>query len=147
MKKLLLSSIVLLIFSTTIIIFQMSCQKTALAQHLSNSQNLNKTLLGKDIQTQIGTTSDSLGHVTPIYIYTVDFYLVNNDGTNLTKVNMTLPTGLNPNLSGALSSDGEKIIFNATNYITHETGVYLYSLNSSNLIKLVDGNYHLEGTY
>ena len=61
MKKILLSSIVLTAFSASIVIFQISCQKTAIAQSLDSTQILNKTLLAKNIQLQVGTVTDSLG--------------------------------------------------------------------------------------
>jgi hypothetical protein len=144
MKKILMSSAVLLLFSVSLIIFQMSCQKSSIAQ--SSTQTSNKILLKKDIERQVGTTVDSSGKSIPVYRYSVDFYVVQYDGTNLSKINIVMPSGEYPWGNGSISPDGEKLIFNALNINNHHS-VYSCFLNGSNLIKLVDGSYQVQGAY
>ena len=115
MRKLLLSTVVLTSFSASIIIFQMSCQKTVDAQTTDNtSSSLNKTLISKSLRLQVGTKTDSSGNH-PIYVTVGEYFLINNDGTNLTKINIpSLPAGEYPMAglnSALLSNDGKKIIF------------------------------------
>ena len=103
MKKILLSSMALIIFSLTILIFQMSCQKTAVAQNSSLPQSINKILLAKTSQLQIGTVIDSVGHSTPTYRTVFDYYLMEYDGSNITKININLPQGVYTNGYAILS--------------------------------------------
>jgi len=139
-----MTSAVLLLFSVSLIIFQMSCQKSLIAQ--SSTQTSNKILLKKDIERQVGTTVDSSGQSIPVYRYSTDFYIVQNDGTNLSKINIVMPSGEYPAGNGLISPDGEKLIFNAFSISNHPS-VYSCFLNGSNLIKLVDGSYQVQGAY
>ncbi len=143
MKKILLSSFVLIVFSLSIIIFQMSCRKTAIAQTSSSLQTLNKVLLLMPIQIQTGTTNDSLGHSTAIYRTSFDFYFIQYDGTNLKKINIPMPAGEYPYGIASLSSDGKHIVFVANN--VNGNSVYSYALDDSKLTKLVDGDYFVQG--
>lgn len=145
MKKILLSSFVLILFSASIIIFQMSCRKTVNAQTSTIVQPLNKTLLSKTIQMQ-STAVDSSGHSVPLYRFYVDFYIVQNDGSNLTKINIPMPVGEYPSGKGLLSPDGKQLVFKA-NSMSDQSYVYSYSLIDSKLTKLVSGSFSLQGTY
>jgi hypothetical protein len=151
MKKILLSSAVLLALSVSIIIFQISCQKIVVAQSPAPAQAINKVLLQTGTQKQVGTI-DSSGFSFPVYRYVIDFYLVQYDGTNLTKINIAMPAGEYPVGNGVLSPDGEKIIFSAAkkmdaSWSVYSYSVYSYSLNGSALVKLADGSYQVQGAY
>jgi len=144
MKTILLSSAVLILFSISLIIFQVSCQKTAVAQ--TTTQTPDRILLKKQTQLQVGSTLDSLGNTIPIYRYGNDFYLVKYDGTNLSKINITMPAGEYPNGNGVLSPDGQKIIFDAFS-LSNQSSVYSCYLNGTGLLKLAGANYFVQGAY
>jgi hypothetical protein len=157
MKKVLLGSIVLTMFSVAIILFQLSCRKTADAQTPTAVQVLNKTLLFKGVSVQVGTktstTTDSTGQthtiITPVYKVFTDFYLLDNTTSNIVKINITPPQGQALIASGALSPDGKKLVFATMNSIdpNGQGGIYSCLIDGSNVTKLVDGNYALLGTY
>lgn len=123
MKKILLSTVVLLAFSLSIIIFQVSCKKEATAQSSQTS---------------------SLG----VFLYTIhndntlttEYYIANNDGTNSKKVIINLPTGLKiaSYNSARLTPDGKTIIFSAVNSAI-KTFIYSTSIDGTNLKRIVDG--------
>jgi len=155
MKKILLSSAVLTLFSLSIILYQVSCVRTADAQQSSQTTTvLDKTLIQKVVQTQIGTTIDSSGNQIPIYRSACEFYTINNDGSNLSKINITLPAGTYAAAglsSGYLSPDGKKLIFVASN-ASSQSSIYALTLSNGNLVKLIDNGssdnpYQLLNTY
>ena len=148
MKKLLLGSLALTMFSATIILFELSCKKTANAQSSTTSQItiLDKSLITGSVRTQTGSTKDSLGRVTPIYSYTTVFYTVQNDGSNLTQINFTLPSGLYALPSARLTPDGKKMIFQVSD-ANGNTSLYSCLIDGSNVKKVLDGVYNLLETY
>ena len=150
MKKLLFGSVVLICFSLAVILFQISCQKNASAQTSTSTQVLDKSLISKSVQTQVGSTTgkDSLGRTitTPIYRYVNVFYTIQNDGSNSTQLNITLPQGLYIGGNGYLSPDGKKIVFVAID-LNNNSSIYSCSIDGSNLKKVIDGPCNLLGTY
>ena len=150
MKKILLSSVVLLAFSVSIIVFQMSCQKIVTAQVPKTLGSLNKILLAKNVYKQVGTTFDSIGRPPiPLHANTTEFYLVGYNGGTLTRIDIPLPAGEYPFGNGVISADGQKLIFDASNIDVQnqQSFVYSYSLDGSSLIRLVDGLYNVNGAY
>jgi len=157
----------------SILIFQISCSKNASAQTNTSTTVLDKTLISKNVITQISgsTVTDSLGRILPAYVYSTEFYTIKNDGTNLTKINITMPSGFLLMPYGYLSPDGKKIIFTASkisysnyNYNRGDgriiyygdpntMSIYSASIDGSNLIKIIDtyinntSQYSLVGTY
>ncbi|MBS1639927.1 MAG: hypothetical protein JSR12_07710 [Bacteroidetes bacterium] len=134
MKKLLLGSVVLAVFSMVIILFQLSCQKTASAQTTNGSglTQLNKILFTKYISN--GNNSVS----------TEEVWTSNYDGTNAVKVNIVLPSGIvfTDGMLPRLSPDGKKIFFNAgaVNSGGYNSNADIYSCNidGSGVTKIID---------
>ena len=93
MKKLLLSSIVLFLFSASIMMFQVSCQKDANAK-------INELIQQNKI---VYTKTDNLGKAF--------IWIANTDGTSQTKVPITLPVGYFIRNYATITPDGTKIIF------------------------------------
>ena len=58
-----------------------------------------------------------------------------------------MPPGQFPIGRGLLSPDGKQIVFEFNNINNQGTAVYSYSLDGSNLTKLADVDYSLQGTY
>jgi|JI10StandDraft_1071094.scaffolds.fasta_scaffold712353_1 Tol biopolymer transport system component len=110
MKKLLLSSIVLFLFSASIMMFQVSCQKDA-----------NARINGTTQQNKIIYTKSSSG-ITEIWI-------ANIDGTNPTKVPISLPSNLYLVGEATITPDGNKVVFQARENSPSNTG-YLYTCNT-----------------
>jgi Tol biopolymer transport system component len=99
MKKILLSSIILFLFSVSIVLFQISCKKEAVADVAVSSaggSNLGVILFIKTVQNDKPNLSKEL-------------WTANYDGTNQKKINITVGTGKIIE-SGFLSPDG-KIVF------------------------------------
>jgi Tol biopolymer transport system component len=96
MKKLLLSSIALFIFSISMLLFQISCHKEASARSTAVSQQ------GKIIYVNWNGTGS--------------IWTANYDGSNPQTVPISLPTGysINDNTTLSISPDGSKIFFLAS---------------------------------
>jgi hypothetical protein len=128
MKKILMSSVVLTVFSISILIFQMSCKKDANAQTGSNVP----TQLNKIIYTKRLTST------------TAEIWIANYDGTNQTKVNIVVPAGIM--LANArLSPDGQTIFFEGVNTSTFLNDIYSCKIDGSNVQKIVDGSTATQG--
>lgn len=125
MKKLLLSSIVLLIFSCSILIFEVSCQKEANARQNNNSSIQNKIAF---------TKHNELTEVNEIWI-------ANIDGTNQKKINLNIPSGKSlEDGSFDIIDNGSKVVFTLWNNTTEGNEIYTCNIDGSNLIKIVDNN-------
>ena len=147
MKKLLMGSIALTLFSFSIMLFQYSCKKEAIAQTQSSTENLDISLLAKDIQMQSGTTTDSAGNTSPVLRYAKEYYIINNDGTNFTKINITMAPGTVPSGSARLSPDGSKIVFEAFSD-QNVPSIYSVRTDGTNLTKIIEGiPLAIQGTY
>ncbi len=125
MKKLLLSSITLLLFSVSILIFDISCKKESIAQ-----------------STPTDTTPKPIGFV--FYSISVnntyEIWRCNYDGSNQTKINVTLPAGSGlGNISP--SPDGKKIFFYLfMNNNTNDIWICSVDPDGTNLKMLVKTN-------
>jgi hypothetical protein len=116
MKKLFLSSIALFVFSISIVIFQMSCRKSAVAQSVTNSVSPISIIL-IERQDSSGTGGRQA------------YYTMNYDGSNLKQINVSnfpLTDQMIPG-TGKLSPDG-KILFFMGNTAS---GTFVYSINTN----------------
>lgn len=124
MKKLVYSSLVLILFSLSIILFQMSCQKEIIADSTTNEYN------GKILYF---LSSD--GGNKPS-----GFWTSNLDGTNQIQIPINVPEGLSLySSSGRITPDGKTLIFELRDQDKH-THIYSVSVDGSNLKKLIDGS-------
>lgn len=118
MKKLLYSSVVLIVFSLSIILFQISCQEEAFAKGVATQNKFLYTVFTSDMG---------------------QFWIMNINGTNPTPIPINLPDGLKPTGSGKLTPDGNTLIFSAYKSTTpNEKYIYSVSINGTNLKKLLD---------
>ena len=133
-----MSTVVLIAFSLSIIVFQISCTKEGKAETAPTSEGLKQ--LGKMIYFK-GVNSD--------------LWIANYDGTAKQKINISLPAGLEiDNESVHLSPDGKKILMSLIKE-TNTGGVwitsrYIYTcdVNGSNLKKIMDDDdVELQGAY
>jgi Tol biopolymer transport system component len=141
MKKILMSTIVLLAFSLSIILFQLSCKKQADAASTTvNAQatQQNKILYLKDIY---GGSAGANAYDS------AEIWVANYDGTNQQKVNITLPTGYVIVLGQTVkvSPDGKTIFFDAfspgSNYPNTSTpwSIFASNIDGSNVHLVVTG--------
>lgn len=161
MKKIFLSSIALIAFSAAIMIFQISCTKTVDAQTPpytlppATTTALGGIIVGDGLSvTGNGTLSvnattgstqlNKLVFTKEISGVGQEIWTVNYDGTNATKVNIKLPSGVifDLNLTAAMSPDGKKIFFTAgfagSKGYVDEGDVYSCNADGSNVTKIVD---------
>lgn len=127
-----MSSVVLIAFSLAIIVFQMSCKKDANAQTASNytlpfatTSTLGGVIIGSGLSvTNNGVisvnNSSSTTQVGKVIFKKIskagpEIWLCNYDGTNSSKVNITLPSNwyFSDDMSPMMSPDGKKIFFTA----------------------------------
>lgn len=140
MKKILLSTLVLLFFSLSIIIFQISCKKPVDAATPNNStiSQQNKIVFQKDFYGS-GLTATPYDHA--------EIWTANYDGTNQQKLNVDLPSGVVIVLGQAIkvSPDGKTLFFTGfapgNNYPTTSTPWSIYSCNidGSNVRLVISG--------
>lgn len=161
-----MGSIVLLLFSLAILVFQVSCQKSVEAQSGGGGSTYTlppattSTLGGIIVGSGLSITSNGTLSVVPTsggiiqlnkIIYTLkisgspnsdtEIWIANYDGTAASKINITLPAGRKIGAPGtfgscSLSPDGQKIFFNAFDGFG---GQYLYAcnVNGSNPTQIV----------
>ena len=157
MKKLFLGSIVLMIFSISIILFQISCQKTVTGQTNGNNytlppastSTLGGIIVGQGLSvTENGTlsvnnTSAVIQLNKIIYARTknsiTEIWTANYDGSNKTKLNITFPSNLYINQEIKISPDGQTVFFQAENNAGTEF-IYSCKIDGSNLTQIVDGS-------
>ena len=129
MKKLLMSSVVLIAFSLTIIVFQMSCKKDVNAQTAQGGITQQNILL---IHKHNNSTIDEL-------------WTSNYDGSNQKKIPITLQAGQSfSSNQAALSPDGKLVFMTiearrliggvSTNFAT----VYSCNIDGSNFKQIID---------
>jgi hypothetical protein len=116
MKKLLYSSIVLTVFSLSIILFQISCQEEAVAKETAVQNKFLYSIAKSPWQ----------------------YWIANTDGSNPVQIPISLPASLNPAGSGRLTPDGQTLIFPVWKTGTDDYFVYSVSINGSNLKKIID---------
>ena len=126
MKTLLKSSILLLLFSFSLLVFNLSCKKESTAQNTSTSiQNLGILVFAKD-----GDKAN-------------EFWTSKYDGTGQVKITISaLPsTGEIVKDNIQLSPDGKKFFFVANTNPTNQNSldaIYSCNIDGSGLTKLVD---------
>jgi tricorn protease-like protein len=128
MKKIILSSIVLLIFSISIAVFQVSCQKDATAN--TNSDN-NTT----------GTQQNKIIYLKRIIeTGTNEIWTSNYDGSDQKKLNVVL-SGMTPWRIN-ISPDGQNIfiIVFPLGALEGKTDIYTCKTDGNNLKKIIDGS-------
>lgn len=123
MKNLLLSSIVLFLFSASIMLFQISCQKQV------NANPNQITQQNKFVYAKLNATTD---------IWTIN--ICNIDGTNNTVVPISLPSGVKFNGDVAINPDGSKVIFSTRNIGTDTGQLYSCNIDGSGLTKILDSS-------
>lgn len=163
MKKLLMGSVALTLFSISIIIFQMSCKKDATAQTggtnytlpIATSSTLGGVIIGNGLAISSNGTlstnstngiqqlgklvylrSDNAGGI-PDEIWTANY-----DGTSQTKINITLPANntISEDIAPKLSPDGLKVFFGVESTVAGQFGTDLYSanINGTNVTNVID---------
>jgi hypothetical protein len=129
MKKILLSTIVLLAFTVSILLFQISCKKEAKASPaaaVNAPQNKIIFIRNFEVTSPAATTYSEI-------------WIANNDGSNPQKLNITLPSGIVVGDGGTkLSADGKTIFFTA--YTPSKAGASIYgcNLDGSNVHLVID---------
>lgn len=126
MKKIVLSTIVLLSFSLSILLFQISCKKEAKAESPVTGTTLNILVFTKSF---------------PSVDYKWEIWTANYDGSNQKKVNLQLPSGVAlDGLSPTLSPDGKTIFFNvlgAPKGNLDGSDIYSCNIDGSNVKKVI----------
>lgn len=118
MKKLLYSSIILTLFSISLVLFQISCQEEAVAKE-------------EEIQNKFLYSSYESGGV--------KYFIANIDGSDPVQIPITLPESLGVDAPGQLTPDGKTLIFPVSvNPIEDEYAIYSVNINGTNLKKIVD---------
>ena len=113
MKTLLMGSICLFLFASSILVIQVSCSK-------SNAQNNNAAV------SQVGKL---------LFVKDAQLWTMNNDGTSQTQIPIVLPSGVNfafgnyPQWGLAISPDGQKVFFSAINTNPSPYTLEMYSAN------------------
>jgi Tol biopolymer transport system component len=128
MKKLLLGSASLMLFSIAMAIFQISCKKEASAEtNTTSTLQLNKIIYSKILR-------DTGGEYKGLEIWTANY-----DGTGQTKVNITLPDGTSfgEGMVPKMSPDGKKVFFTAGPSFSSGSG---YSVRTSLYSSNIDGS-------
>ena len=161
MKKLLMSSVVLIAFSLAIIVFQMSCQKEASAQTgtnytlpIASTSTLGGVIVGSGLSvTSSGVISVNNSSPTAqvgkvifkkISKASSEIWLCNYDGTNSNKVNITLPSNwyFSDDMTPMMSPDGKKIFFTAgylrANTIIESDVLFVCNNDGTSVIKILE---------
>jgi hypothetical protein len=126
MKKILLSTIVMIAFSLSIILFQISCKTTVEAQSSSNNLTQQNILL---------FTKESLYGSKP---YIIEIWTSNYDGGSQKKVPISLSMGLSLSGDAKLSPDAKIVFFNVNEDNTNKSYIYSCQLDGSNLKRIID---------
>jgi len=126
MKKMLLSTVVLFLFSLSILVFQISCKKASHAAPVpASTLQQNKLLFLK-------FTSNA-----------AEIWTANYDGSNQQKLNVTLPTNVvvEQDSKIKLSPDGKTIFFNAftPGSAGVNSGIYSCNVDGSNAHLIIAG--------
>ncbi|SKA06093.1 hypothetical protein SAMN04488128_102533 [Chitinophaga eiseniae] len=122
MKKLILGSFALLMFSASMLIFQISCKKSAEAE--TPVVPLNNKVVFLQYRHNVGT----------------EIWMMNYDGTGKVKVNVALSAGQSINDEVRLSPDGRKLFFivSSGSNETYKEDLYSCDIDGRNLNKLYD---------
>jgi hypothetical protein len=126
MKKILLSTIVLTSFSLSIILFQISCKKDAVADTTTTGVNQQNKLVFIKNNSVTGWS----------------IWVSNYDGSSPQNLNIVLPSA--SGIDGSLSiSPDHKTIFFSVSYTapSKEDDIYSCSIDGTNVKKLITGCY------
>jgi hypothetical protein len=162
MKKLLMGSVALTLFSISIIIFQLSCKKDATAQTSgtnytlppATTSTLGGIVVGNGLSVSSGGTlsdNSSTGGVIqlnkiifskmPSSTNIPELWTANYDGTNQTKINIVLGANLKIDGGAKLSPNGQKVFFEvAEGSPVIKTHIYSCNLDGTALTQIIDGN-------
>jgi hypothetical protein len=159
MKRILKSFIVLLLFSLSLILFQLSCDEEVDAQHKdyilppATASTLGGVKVGEGLSVTIdGILSLTEGHNNGqesldrfLYVFyndntnTTEFWTAKHDGTDNKQIPISLPSGLKiSSQSGVLTPNGQTLIFTVRD-LSNVKYIYSISIDGSNLKKLIDG--------
>lgn len=119
MKRLLLSALILLFFSASLFLTQMSCRKESKAE------------TPVEYPQRFVFTKDTRGQSSEIWISRID-------GTEQQKVNITLPAGELIAPQARITANKQGIVFVAMNADEKETAVYYCKLDGTGLKKIAD---------
>jgi hypothetical protein len=158
MKKIFLSTIVLLAFTISIILFEIGCKKSADAQSPNYVLTpATTTKLGGVIPDGTTIAVDPTGKISTItsnaiqnkILYkdyangsgTETLNIANSDGSNPQKIPIVLPSGLAIGDNAMMSADRKSVVFDVYT-ISSSTPAYIYACNvdGSNLHKVVTSN-------
>lgn len=118
MKKLIMGSIALFLFSASIMMFQMSCKKDAIAQTANTASQIGKIIYGKAV-------------ASPAQGFQV--WIANYDGSDAHQIAIAVPANSYISSAPKVSPDGKTLFFN-TEYITKDTpGSPNYAIYSCNI--------------
>ncbi|MBC9911585.1 TolB family protein [Chitinophaga varians] len=122
MKKLILGSFALLMFSASMLIFQISCKKSA------------------EAETPVVPFNNKVAFLKSRHNLGTEIWIMNYDGTGQTKINVQLAAGLSINDEVRISPDGRKIFFVVTSGSneTYKEDIYSCDIEGKNLTKLYD---------
>lgn len=156
MKKLLMGSVALFLFSLSVLLFQISCQKDVHAQTgsyilpVATASSLGGVIVGDGLQittagklSVLASQSSGLVQLNKIlYVKElpndVEIWTANTDGSGSQKANIVLPSGLTiVDTDAKMSPDGKTIFFQ----VDDGTLSYIYSCNTdgSNVKRVIDG--------
>ncbi|WP_158994305.1 hypothetical protein [Mucilaginibacter sp. L196] len=117
MKKLLLSSVILLTFAVSLLIFNLSCKKEAKAQSSQPLAQQGKIFFIKSVsnENQLWTAS--------------------YDGSNQQEINLALPTGTSVDGISSISPDKKTVFVAVANGSSDD--IYTCNIDGSNLRKII----------
>lgn len=168
MKKILLSTIVLFAFASSIILFEVSCKKTAIAQSSFTLTPATTSKLGGVIPDGTSISVDASGKISTvnngttsqnkiIYVKNIplisnpssgqfqgQIWIANSDGTNAKQISIVLPSGLFVAYTTfvKLSPDQKTIFFAVDDFTGKDYSFYSANIDGSNAKVIVpaDGN-------
>ena len=129
MKKLFFGSLALLLFSVSILIFQLSCSKNATADPMGTGNGqVNKIIYYKALPAVSGYG---------------EMWIAGYDGSNASKINISLPAGFTLVTDGGpkLSPDGQTLFFvvRETSGVIVKFHIYSSGIDGSNPHKIIEG--------
>ena len=158
MKKILLSTVVLIAFSFSIILFQISCKKDAKAQTSSALTPATTTKLGGVIPDGSTIAVDGTGKISVAQQGKIVFikygsatsqsevWTANYDGSEAAKVNLVLPSTLSVAAHANISPD-HKTLFVSVFDAKGNAGIYSCGIDGSNPKLILSGNIDVTDAY
>jgi hypothetical protein len=137
MKKLLLGTLVLLAFNAAVVLTQMSCKKEAKAD---------TPIAGTPALKQLDLVLYMNAFMTADRRIYNEIYTCKLDGSNKTKISITLPANIIVGDDARLTPDGKTVVFSTyevvtqSPYVTKDGGLYTSSTDGGTAKKIVDGN-------